>query len=188
MECTEDYGICLWRTFVVLRLFLLGNKSVIKASCEFSIDSSGDQSNLFFGLKHCGANLTCCPFACDTFNQIQFSKQNYRISLLLWSNEEEPRYQNQLNLSVHRILPSSWSPTTGFCLSASYSVWMSGAQTEFKRVAEENVTLPCHHHLGLTEPRSLDIEWLLHDSKADQKVVSLCSATMSIHQEEAMLP
>ncbi|XP_065426284.1 CXADR-like membrane protein isoform X2 [Chrysemys picta bellii] len=54
---------------------------------------------------------------------------------------------------------------------ASCSVWMSGAQTEFKRVAEENVTLPCHHRLGLLEPRSLDIEWLLHDSKADQKVV-----------------
>lgn len=79
MERTEDYGICLWRTFMVLRLFLLGNKPVIKASCEFSIDNSGDQSNLFFGLKHCGANLTCCLLACDTFNQIQFSKQNYSI-------------------------------------------------------------------------------------------------------------
>ncbi|XP_038236334.1 CXADR-like membrane protein [Dermochelys coriacea] len=54
---------------------------------------------------------------------------------------------------------------------ASCLVWRSGAQTEFKRVAEENVTLPCHHRLGLLEPRSLDIEWLLHDSKADQKVV-----------------
>ncbi|XP_074833131.1 CXADR-like membrane protein [Carettochelys insculpta] len=53
-----------------------------------------------------------------------------------------------------------------FCL-----VGMSEAQTEFKRVAEENVTLPCHHRLGLLEPRSLDIEWLLHDSKAEQKVV-----------------
>ncbi|XP_006116688.1 CXADR-like membrane protein isoform X1 [Pelodiscus sinensis] len=54
---------------------------------------------------------------------------------------------------------------------ASCLVWMSGAQTAFKRVAEENVTLPCHHRLGLLEPRSLDIEWLLHDSKANQKVV-----------------
>ncbi|KFV03919.1 CXADR-like membrane protein, partial [Pterocles gutturalis] len=54
---------------------------------------------------------------------------------------------------------------------ASCSVWLSEAQTEFKRVAEENVTLPCHHRLGLLEQGSLDIEWLLHISETVQKAV-----------------
>ncbi|XP_050766986.1 CXADR-like membrane protein isoform X1 [Gymnogyps californianus] len=54
---------------------------------------------------------------------------------------------------------------------ASCSVWLAEAQTEFKRVAEENVTLPCHHHLGLLEQGSLDIEWLLHISETVQKAV-----------------
>nr|XP_020648047.1 CXADR-like membrane protein isoform X1 [Pogona vitticeps]XP_020648054.1 CXADR-like membrane protein isoform X1 [Pogona vitticeps] len=54
---------------------------------------------------------------------------------------------------------------------ASCSTWMSQAQTEFKRVAEANVTLPCHHRLHLLEPTSLDIEWLLKDSDAEPKVV-----------------
>ncbi|KFQ74030.1 CXADR-like membrane protein, partial [Phaethon lepturus] len=57
------------------------------------------------------------------------------------------------------------------CLAASCSVWLSEAQTEFKRVAEENVTLPCHHRLGLLEQGSLDIEWLLHVSETVQKAV-----------------
>uniref|UniRef100_A0A8D0KNS4 CXADR like membrane protein n=1 Tax=Salvator merianae TaxID=96440 RepID=A0A8D0KNS4_SALMN len=51
------------------------------------------------------------------------------------------------------------------------SAWMSQAQTEFKRVAEANVTLPCYHRLYLLEPKSLDIEWLLKDSKDESKVV-----------------
>ncbi|XP_061449118.1 CXADR-like membrane protein isoform X2 [Rhineura floridana] len=58
-----------------------------------------------------------------------------------------------------------------FLFLASCSTWMSQAQTEFKRVAEANVTLPCHHRLYLPEPTSLDIEWLLKDSEADPKVV-----------------
>uniref|UniRef100_A0A8D2LGP5 CXADR like membrane protein n=1 Tax=Varanus komodoensis TaxID=61221 RepID=A0A8D2LGP5_VARKO len=45
------------------------------------------------------------------------------------------------------------------------------SQTEFKRVAEANVTLPCHHRLYLLEPASLDIEWLLKNSEAEPKVV-----------------
>ncbi|KFW74027.1 CXADR-like membrane protein, partial [Manacus vitellinus] len=57
------------------------------------------------------------------------------------------------------------------CFAASCSVWMGKAQTEFKRVAEENVTLPCHHSLGLVEQGSLDIEWLLHISETVQKAV-----------------
>lgn len=61
--------------------------------------------------------------------------------------------------------------TTSICLSASCSVWLAEAQTEFKRVAEENVTLPCHHRLGLLEQGSLDIEWLLHTSESVQKAV-----------------
>ncbi|KFP86005.1 CXADR-like membrane protein, partial [Acanthisitta chloris] len=59
----------------------------------------------------------------------------------------------------------------GVCLSASCSIWLAEAQTEFKRVAEENVTLPCHHRLGLLEQSSLDIEWLLHISETVQKAV-----------------
>ncbi|OWK52139.1 CXADR-like membrane protein [Lonchura striata] len=58
-----------------------------------------------------------------------------------------------------------------FCLPASCSVWLCEAQTEFKRVAEDNVTLPCHHRLGLLEQGSLDIEWLLHISETVQKAV-----------------
>ncbi|XP_060106854.1 CXADR-like membrane protein [Heteronotia binoei] len=54
---------------------------------------------------------------------------------------------------------------------ATCSTWMSQAQTVFKRVAEANVTLPCHHQLHLLGPTSLDIEWLLQDSEADPKVV-----------------
>ncbi|KAM7030176.1 CXADR-like membrane protein [Acridotheres tristis] len=54
---------------------------------------------------------------------------------------------------------------------ACCSVWLCEAQTEFKRVAEENVTLPCHHRLGLLEQGSLDIEWLLHISETVQKAV-----------------
>uniref|UniRef100_A0A7M4E3C2 CXADR like membrane protein n=1 Tax=Crocodylus porosus TaxID=8502 RepID=A0A7M4E3C2_CROPO len=62
-------------------------------------------------------------------------------------------------------ISASQAPST-FCY-----IWVSEAQTEFKRVAEENVTLPCHHRLGLLEPKSLDIEWLLQVSEVDQKVV-----------------
>uniref|UniRef100_A0A8C6XPZ5 CXADR like membrane protein n=1 Tax=Naja naja TaxID=35670 RepID=A0A8C6XPZ5_NAJNA len=56
-------------------------------------------------------------------------------------------------------------------LLASCCTWMSQAQTEFKRVAEANVTLPCLHRLHLLEPASLDIEWLLKNSEAEPKVV-----------------
>uniref|UniRef100_A0A8C9N848 CXADR like membrane protein n=1 Tax=Serinus canaria TaxID=9135 RepID=A0A8C9N848_SERCA len=56
-------------------------------------------------------------------------------------------------------------------LPGSYAGLLQGAQTEFKRVAEENVTLPCHHRLGLLEQGSLDIEWLLHISETVQKAV-----------------
>lgn len=63
------------------------------------------------------------------------------------------------------------------CLSASCSTWMSQAQTEFKKVAGANVTLPCHHRLHLLESTSLDIEWLFQkpntDSEASHKVVCL---------------
>ncbi|XP_077162702.1 CXADR-like membrane protein [Paroedura picta] len=54
---------------------------------------------------------------------------------------------------------------------ATCSTWMSHAQTVFKRVAEANVTLPCHHQLHLMGPASLDIEWLLQNSESDPKVV-----------------
>lgn len=59
------------------------------------------------------------------------------------------------------------------CLSASCSAWMSQAQTEFKKVAGANVTLPCHHRLHLLESTSLDIEWLLQNSEVNHKAVGL---------------
>lgn len=40
-------------------------------------------------------------------------------------------------------------------------------------MAEEKVTLPCHHQLGLPEKDTLDIEWLLTDNEGNQKVVSI---------------
>lgn len=62
----------------------------------------------------------------------------------------------------------------GFPLSVSYYVGTSGTHTEIRRVAEEKVTLPCHHQLGLPEKDTLDIEWLLTDNEGNQKVVSIC--------------
>lgn len=58
-------------------------------------------------------------------------------------------------------------------LSVSYYVGTLGTHTEIKKVAEEKVTLPCHHQLGLPEKDTLDIEWLLTDNEGNQKVVSI---------------
>ncbi|XP_029817920.1 CXADR-like membrane protein [Manacus vitellinus] len=69
------------------------------------------------------------------------------------------------------LLPGDGMSALPILFLASCSVWMGKAQTEFKRVAEENVTLPCHHSLGLVEQGSLDIEWLLHISETVQKAV-----------------
>lgn len=60
-----------------------------------------------------------------------------------------------------------------FPLLVSYYVGTLGTHTEIKRVAEEKVTLPCHHQLGLPEKDTLDIEWLLTDNEGNQKVVSI---------------
>jgi hypothetical protein len=46
-------------------------------------------------------------------------------------------------------------------------------------VAEEKVTLPCHHQLGLQEKDTLDIEWLLTDNEGKQKVVSIHLASVT---------
>ncbi|XP_053223371.1 CXADR-like membrane protein [Podarcis raffonei] len=54
---------------------------------------------------------------------------------------------------------------------ASCSTWLSRAQIEFKKVAEANITLPCHHRLYRLGQTSLDIEWLLKNSDAEPKVV-----------------
>ncbi|XP_006148871.1 CXADR-like membrane protein [Tupaia chinensis] len=56
-------------------------------------------------------------------------------------------------------------------LLVSCCVGTLGTHTEIKRVAEEKVTLPCHHQLGLPEKDTLDIEWLLTDNEGNQKVV-----------------
>lgn len=61
------------------------------------------------------------------------------------------------------VLPLLWL--------VSYCVGTLGTHTEIKRVAEERVTLPCHHQLGLPEKDTLDIEWLLTDNEGNQKVV-----------------
>ncbi|XP_004870955.1 CXADR-like membrane protein isoform X2 [Heterocephalus glaber] len=53
----------------------------------------------------------------------------------------------------------------------SYCVGTLGTHTEIKRVAEEKVTLPCHHQLGLSETDTLDIEWLLTNNEGGQKEV-----------------
>ncbi|KAM6158658.1 CXADR-like membrane protein [Rhynchocyon petersi] len=53
----------------------------------------------------------------------------------------------------------------------SYYVGAFETHTEIKRVAEERVTLPCHHQLGFPEKDTLDIEWLLTDNEGNQKVV-----------------
>ncbi|EDL25521.1 CXADR-like membrane protein precursor [Mus musculus] len=58
-----------------------------------------------------------------------------------------------------------------FLWLVSYYVGTLGTHTEIKRVAEEKVTLPCHHQLGLPEKDTLDIEWLLTDNEGNQKVV-----------------
>lgn len=92
----------------------------------------------------------------------------------------------QGNLNVCQCRGASLILAIGVSLSASCSVWLSEAQTEFKRVAEENVTLPCHHRLGLLEQGSLDIEWLLHISETVQKAVG--SATISSCWENSPNP
>ncbi|XP_058400959.1 CXADR-like membrane protein isoform X1 [Diceros bicornis minor] len=56
-------------------------------------------------------------------------------------------------------------------MGVSYYVGTLGTHTEIKRVAEEKVTLPCHHQLGLPEKDTLDIEWLLTDNEGKQNVV-----------------
>uniref|UniRef100_G1PPE4 CXADR-like membrane protein n=1 Tax=Myotis lucifugus TaxID=59463 RepID=G1PPE4_MYOLU len=56
-------------------------------------------------------------------------------------------------------------------LAVTCCVGALGAYTEIKKVAEEKVTLPCHHQLGLQEKGALDIEWLLTDSTGNQKAV-----------------
>lgn len=87
-----------------------------------------------------------------------------------------------LGFSQHQ-LAGPFAPTHGHAASASEfshrlplavscCVGALGAYTEIKKVAEEKVTLPCHHQLGLQEKGALDIEWLLTDSTGNQKAVS----------------
>lgn len=67
-----------------------------------------------------------------------------------------------------------------FLFPVTYYVGTLGTHTEIKRVAEEKVTLPCHHQLGLPEKDTLDIEWLLTDNEGNQKVVSTLLATVAL--------
>ncbi|CAH2320515.1 CXADR-like membrane [Pelobates cultripes] len=59
------------------------------------------------------------------------------------------------------------------------------AQTEITRVAEENVTLPCQHRLGLLGEQSLDIEWLLNHSEQRKSVLISYSAGRIYEGENA---
>nr|XP_033775292.1 CXADR-like membrane protein [Geotrypetes seraphini] len=52
-------------------------------------------------------------------------------------------------------------PALSILLLVSSSAWWVSADIEIKKVAEENVTLPCHHELSLLGLKSLDIEWWL---------------------------
>ncbi|KAM5246011.1 CXADR-like membrane protein [Ctenodactylus gundi] len=72
---------------------------------------------------------------------------------------------------THRIeeLDSATAPSGDTDLS--YYVGTQEMHTEIKKVAEEKVTLPCHHQLGVPETDTLDIEWLLTDNEGNQKVV-----------------
>ncbi|EPY84470.1 CXADR-like membrane protein precursor [Camelus ferus] len=70
-----------------------------------------------------------------------------------------------------RVNPTPVSFTEPCAQMVSYCVGTLGTHTEIKRVAEEKVTLPCHHQLGLPEKDTLDIEWLLTDTDGNQKVV-----------------
>ncbi|XP_059400554.1 CXADR-like membrane protein [Carassius carassius] len=51
------------------------------------------------------------------------------------------------------------------------SVLQANGQTEMKRVVGDNATLPCHHQLWQADISLLDIEWMLHKSSSQQKVV-----------------
>ncbi|EAW67545.1 adipocyte-specific adhesion molecule, isoform CRA_c [Homo sapiens] len=80
------------------------------------------------------------------------------------------------NSLLSYLLPTHCHPVSAllikdFPLPVSYYVGTLGTHTEIKRVAEEKVTLPCHHQLGLPEKDTLDIEWLLTDNEGNQKVV-----------------
>ncbi|XP_043935402.1 CXADR-like membrane protein [Protopterus annectens] len=64
------------------------------------------------------------------------------------------------------------SSATIFCCYVIYTK----ANIEIKKVAEEDVLLPCHHHLGSHGKDGLDIEWLLQTSESNPKVVITYSA------------
>ncbi|XP_067827129.1 CXADR-like membrane protein [Heptranchias perlo] len=50
-------------------------------------------------------------------------------------------------------------------------LWTAIAQSEIKKVEEQDVVLPCQHRFGRLVSKNLDIEWLLQDSEPNQKVV-----------------
>ncbi|XP_067910007.1 CXADR-like membrane protein [Heterodontus francisci] len=50
-------------------------------------------------------------------------------------------------------------------------LWIAMAQSEIRKVEEQDVVLPCQHRFGRLVSKNLDIEWLLQDSEPNQKVV-----------------
>lgn len=53
----------------------------------------------------------------------------------------------------------------------------------------DNATLPCYHQLWQADISLLDIEWMLHKSSSQQKVVSVraCVHLISRHCDIALL-
>ena len=95
-----------------------------------------------------------------------------------------PLAHRNIQYLLQYLFPAHCHPVSaqligGFPLPVSYYVGTLGTHTEIKKVAEEKVTLPCHHQLGLPEKDTLDIEWLLTDHEGNQKVVSVCLTGVS---------
>ncbi|XP_029430044.1 CXADR-like membrane protein isoform X2 [Rhinatrema bivittatum] len=68
--------------------------------------------------------------------------------------------------------PGDTMPALSILFLVSSSAWWACAQVEITKVAEENVTLPCHHALGLLGLQNLDIEWwLTRNSEVVQNMV-----------------
>ncbi|MEE6485270.1 hypothetical protein FKM82_014234 [Ascaphus truei] len=70
-----------------------------------------------------------------------------------------------------------------FFLGLCYAFGAS-AQIEITHVAEENVTLPCQHRLGLLGTQSLDIEWLSKFSDHMQQEVLISYTQGQVYDNE----
>ncbi|XP_053547503.1 CXADR-like membrane protein [Bombina bombina] len=75
-------------------------------------------------------------------------------------------------------------PTLLIFFMGAYCVLGTFTQIEIKSVAEDNVTLPCQHRLGLLGEKSLDIEWLSNMSGSQQpQLISYSGGQVYEHNE-----